>query len=441
MAWPRVGTTAGVGLGVLASLAPGLLPRTASAQAVLTSLLVMLALAGVGLTRVVLRRLRIETSRWARFRKPMLGVTAILVVAAMLRAGYWQNQLRDVMGVARIGAGYWLHWGVGTMLIVGAVAAGWSGLRWAARRLGRARAVAGLVVLGVATQLVVVPGIVDWRQAAYAAADARFDPAVVQPVSPTRSGSPESAISWPALGAQGRRFVAGDPGQGVRVYVGLHSAPDLDSRVELAIRELERSGGFEKRNLVVTVPTGSGWIDGEAAAGIDQRFGGDVALIGLQYSAAPSWVTFLFGRTAAQESARALFTAIEERVAHMPDPPRLFVYGQSLGALGGSSIFANDAAQDRRTCGVLWAGPPAGQVHRAGATVLANSSDPVVHWSPSLLWKPPDLAGTRPDAPMPQWIPGVSFVQTAVDLLGALDAPAGHGHRYGADQGTAIPDC
>ncbi|WP_245721998.1 alpha/beta-hydrolase family protein [Nocardia crassostreae] len=441
VSWPRLGTTAGVGLGALASLAPGLLPRTASAQAVLTSLLVVLALAGAGVAQVVLHRLRFDTSRWARFRKPALGVAVALVIAAALRAWHWQNRLRDAMGVARIGPEYWFHWGVGVTLIVGVVVAVWIGLRWIARRLGRARGLAALTVAAIATQLVVVPAIVDWRQAAYAAADARFDPAVVRPDSPTRSGSPESAIGWPALGAQGRRFVAADPGRGVRVYVGLHSAPDLDARVDLAIRELERSGGYERRNLVITVPTGSGWIDGEAAAGIDERFGGDVALVGLQYSAAPSWVTFLFGRTAAQESARALFTAIEERAARMPDPPRLFVYGQSLGALGGSSIFADDAAQDRRTCGVLWAGPPAGQVHRGGAMVLANSSDPVVHWSPSLLWKPPNLTGTRPDAPIPQWIPGISFVQTAADLLGALDAPSGHGHRYGTDQGTTIPDC
>jgi uncharacterized membrane protein len=211
--------------------------------------------------------------------------------------------------------------------------------------------------------------------------------------------------------------------------------------VALAIRELERSGGFDRSNIVVAVPTGSGWIDANAVSGFYQRFGGDVALVGMQYSYAPSWATFLFGRNEAVAYARTLFTAVENRIRTLDPKPELYVYGQSLGAIGGSSIFTDDADQDRRTCAALWAGPPAGQVHRTGATVLANSSDPVVHWSPSLLWRAPDLTGVRVDAPVPQWLPIVSFLQTSADLLVALNAPPGHGHRYGTDQGTALGSC
>ena len=39
------------------------------------------------------------------------------------------------------------------------------------------------------------------------------------------------------------------------------------------------------------------------------------------------------------------------------------------------------------------------------------------------------------DGPIPQWIPGVTFLQTTVDMLGSLGVPTGHGHRYGTDQG------
>ncbi|WP_280316023.1 alpha/beta-hydrolase N-terminal domain-containing protein, partial [Nocardia abscessus] len=53
---PRIGTTLGIGTGVLASLAPGLLPRTPSAQAVLTGLLAALTLGVAGVLRVILRR-------------------------------------------------------------------------------------------------------------------------------------------------------------------------------------------------------------------------------------------------------------------------------------------------------------------------------------------------------------------------------------------------
>ncbi|MFE5287251.1 alpha/beta-hydrolase family protein [Nocardia sp. NPDC056611] len=427
--------------GTLVSLAPGLLPRTPSAQAIVTALLVLIGLAVAGIVRLVLRWTRFGVERLVRWRVPVAVAGTGLVGGAMGYAEHWQNSLRNAMGVGGIGPGYWVQWLAWTVPIVAVVVGLAHGVRWVVRRLGRARSIAAGVALGVAAQLMVVPSVVEWRRAAYAAADSFVDPALVQPDSPTRSGSPVSMASWPSLGAQGRRFVAGTPARAVRVYVGLNSAAGLEARVALAVRELERTGGFERRNLVVTVPTGSGWIDSDAAKGLDARFGGDVALVGLQYSDAPSWVTFVFGRDAAEESARALFRAVEQRISTLPDPPKLYIYGQSLGALGGSAVFTDDADLDRRTCGALWAGPPGGQVRHGRAAVLANASDPVVRWSPSLLWRAPDLAGTRPDAPVPPWFPVVSFLQTSADLLGALDAPAGHGHRYGVDQGTVLPGC
>lgn len=427
--------------GTLASLAPGLLPRTPSAQAIVTALLVLIGLGVAGIVRMVLRWTRFGVERLARWRVPVAVAGAGLIGGAMGYAEHWQNSLRNAMGVAGIGPGYWAQWLAWTVPMVAVVVGVARGVRWVVRRLGRARSIAAGVALGVAAQLVVVPTMVEWRRAAYAAADSFVDPELVQPDSPTRSGSPVSMASWPSLGAQGRRFVAGTPARAVRVYVGLNSAAGLEARVALAVRELERTGGFERRNLVVTVPTGSGWIDSDAAKGLDARFGGDVALVGLQYSDAPSWVTFVFGRNAAEESARALFRAVEQRISTLPDPPKLYIYGQSLGALGGSAVFTDDADLDRRTCGALWAGPPGGQVRHGRAAVLANASDPVVHWAPSLLWRAPDLTGTRPDAPVPPWFPVVSFLQTSADLLSALDAPAGHGHRYGVDQGTVLPGC
>ncbi|APB00659.1 alpha/beta-hydrolase family protein [Nocardia seriolae] len=436
---PRVGTSAAVAGGTVVSLAPGLLPRTPSAQAIVTALVVLIALGSAAIVRMVLR--------WTMFgivhvpRVPAAVVAMALIGASMGCAEHWQNELRAAMGVGGIGPWYWAQWLAWTVPLVLIVVTFARWVRWVTRRLGRTRSIAAGVALLVAGQLVLVPTVIEWRQTAYAAANSYVDPALVQPDSPTRSGSPVSMASWPSLGAQGRRFVAGTPARTVRVYVGLDSAPDLDSRVALAIRELERTGGLQRRNLVVTVPTGSGWIDSDAAKGLDARFGGDVALVGLQYSDAPSWVTFMFGRNAAEESARALFRPVEQRISTLPDPPKLFIYGQSLGALGGSSVFTDDADQDRRTCGALWAGPPAGNVHHGRATVLANASDPVVRWSPSLLWRAPDLTGIRPDAPVPQWLPVISFLQTTADLLGALDAPAGHGHRYGTDQGTVLPGC
>lgn len=439
---PRIGTTLGIGLGTVISLAPGLLPRTPSAQAVLTGLLAATAFGIAGILRITLRYSDFDINRrLIRFRTPLLGLTAIAILGTAANASHWQNQLRTAMDTTLVGPGYWLHWALMSVVIVGTCAGIARATGWIARQLGWIRSIAVTAVAASVLYLIGVPAVVDWRRSAYATANATIDPELVQPVSYTRSGSAESAISWPSLGAQGRKFVTGSPAGPVRVYVGLDSAADLDSRVALAIRELERSGGLERSNIVLSVPTGSGWIDANAVRGFYERFGGDVALVGMQYSYAPSWVTFLFGRDDAIASARALFTAVQRRIGTLEHRPRLYVYGQSLGALGGSSIFADDADQDRRTCAALWAGPPAGQVHHAGATVLANSSDPVVHWSPSLLWRAPELRDVRVDAPVPQWLPVVSFLQTSADLLAALHAPPGHGHRYGADQGTAMGTC
>lgn len=438
---PRVGTSVGIGAGALLSLAPGLLPRTAGAQAILTGLLVAAALAVAAGLGWALRRAGFDTDRAsARGRALVAAAVAVVVGLAAWRAGHWQNGLRAAMGTAPIDPGYWVRCGFGAVLVGGALVGLGRGLRYSIRKLGRARVLAAGLVTGLAGWFVLVPGVADWRMQTYAAANAVLEPGLAPPVS-IHSGSADSAVSWSTLGAQGRRFVGGEAGGPIRVYVGIDSAPDLDSRVALAVRELERSGGFTRGNLVVAVPTGSGWIDANAMDGFARRFGDDVAVLGLQYSYTPSWVSFVFGRSQAVDAARALFEAVERRVAGLPRPPRLFVYGQSLGAVGGSAIFADDADQDRRTCAVLWAGPPANDAHRGGATILANSSDPVVHWSPALLWRAPDLTGVRRDAPVPGWLPLVSFVQTTADLLAALDAPPGHGHRYGADQGTALGEC
>lgn len=442
MRTPRIGTTLGIGVGTLASLAPGLLPRTPGAQAVLTGLLAALTLGVAGALRIILRRGGLDVDRrHAWLRLPLLIATSVSVVGAAANAGHWQNRLRAAMGTPPIGADYWVRCALGAALIIGLLAAGARSIAWAWRKLGWARGVSLAAVAAVLLYLVGVPALVGWQESAYARANAALDPAVVRPVSHTGSGTAESAVSWTSLGAEGRKFVGDASVRAVRVYVGVASAPDLDSRVALAIRELERSGGFARSHLVVTVPTGSGWIDANAVAGLDRRFDGDVALVGLQYSYLPSWATFVFGRDAAVTAARALFTAVERHIQGLARKPKLYLYGQSLGALGGNAVFADDAEQDARTCAVLWAGPPANRVNRGGARVLANSSDPVIHWSLSQLWRAPDLTGARVDAPVPRWLPVISFAQTTADLLAALQAPPGHGHRYGRDQGTLMGSC
>ncbi|AHH20513.1 putative membrane protein [Nocardia nova SH22a] len=438
---PRTGTLVATSAGVVASLWPGLLPRTSIAQALLTAILILVSLTVAGIVRKILRRFGSDTERrLGKYRLWIAAACAVAVTGALAHAWLWQNRLRAAMEFPAAGPMYWLHWALGTTAVLIPVLLVVRGLRWAAAYVGRLRSVALVTATVFACQFALLPAVVNWQRSTFATADAAMDRDVVQPVSFTRSGSPESAVQWSSLGAEGRKFVS-ERGLSVRVYIGLNSAPDLESRVALAIREIERSGGFERGNLVMMVPTGSGWLDANAAHGLDQRFGGDATLIGMQYSQAPSWATFLFARSDAERSARALFTGIERRLATLAHPPKLYVYGQSLGATAGSAIFTGDSDEARRVCAVLWAGPPASTVHHGNATVLANSSDPVVQWSPRLLWHAPDLGGARRDAPHPPWLPVLSWVQTTADMLSALAPGPGHGHRYGIDQGTTLGSC
>jgi uncharacterized membrane protein len=64
---------------------------------------------------------------------------------------------------------------------------------------------------------------------------------------------------------------------------------------------------------------------------------------------------------------------------------------------------------------------------------LQHPSDPIVWWSPRLLWDRPDWLGEPPgrdvlDAMV--WIPVVTFWQVTVDLPLATGVPDGHGHTY-----------
>lgn len=440
IAVPRLSTTIAVSTATLVSLAPSLLPRTAPTQAIATGLLVTFALGVAAAARTTTSRMSVgRGAESVRLGAALTGLSAIAWATSV--AAHWQNALRAAMGLPAIGSGYWLVVFSLSATIVTALYGISTAAAWTVHRVGWQRGLSAALVAALGFGLFGVPAVVDWRLSTYSNSNNLLDATVQQPMSAVRSGSPDSAVPWQSLGAEGRKFVAGGSDTAsVRVYAGVNSAPDLDSRVALIVAELERTGGLRRSNVVVAIPTGSGWIDGNAVRGFERRFDDDVAIAGVQYSYAPSWATFIFGRKAAEDSARALYTAVADRLSQIPatQRPKLYIYGQSLGSIGGSSALST---LTDRTCGALWAGPPAGAVAQHDATVLANSSDPVVRWSPDLLFREPDLRTARVDAPIPQWLPVVSFVQTTVDLLGALDAPSGHGHRYGTDQGTAMPGC
>lgn len=308
------------------------------------------------------------------------------------------------------------------------------------------------------------------------------------PATPLRSGSPSSLVEFDDLGRQGRAFVTGgiertpegrtlttDP---IRVFVGLESAETVEQRAQLVVEELERTEAFDRAVLTVAVSTGTGWVNPTAAAAIEQLWDGDTALASFQYSYLPSWVSFLVDSGRAREAGLELFNAVHERWAELPDDdrPLLLVYGESLGADGAEAAFSGTADIRNRTDGMLLVGPPnfselwrtftdrrdPGTPERlpsydGGATVrfaaealhleepvapwyhprvvyLQHASDPIVWWSPDLLFRRPAwLTEPRGDDVLPsmRWFPLVSFWQISADLLNDQAVPAGHGHDYG----------
>lgn len=431
---PRIGSTAAVTIAAVLSLTPSLLPRTSLTQGILSGLLVAVALALMALGRLVApNRIRAQQgARDAETRLLAVAVATATIAVSATWAHHWQNTLRIAMEVPTIGLRHWLEVLAGTTVTATVLVGCAIGIRALIRAAGRVRSIAALA----ATVILLAWGVTSIASPSPGAASAS---APVATLDPRVSGSPISLVNWNSLGMHGRRFVSIESsGSPVRVYIGLAAAPDDRSRAKLAVRELERTGGFERKHLVIAVPTGSGWVDANAVQGFENRWGDDVAIAAQQYSDTPSWVTFVFDRDAATRSARTLVSAVREHIDTLPPGrrPDLHVYGQSLGAVGGSAAFDDI---DPGPCDALWAGPPAGSVRTDGAAVLANTSDPVVWWQPSLLWSPPDLSRATQDAPVPTWLPVAGFLQTTVDLFTSLDSAAGHGHRYGPEQAQCEP--
>jgi uncharacterized membrane protein len=312
-----------------------------------------------------------------------------------------------------------------------------------------------------------------------------------QPTVSTRSGGPGSLVGWDTLGREGRKFTGTGPTAAdisgftgkpalapIRAYAGLESAGTTEARAALAVSDLERAGGFDRGYLVVATTTGSGWVDPAAIDTVEYMTGGDSAIVAIQYSYLPSWISYLVDQKRAREAGRELFDAVYGRWSALPEAarPKLLVFGESLGSFGGETAFSGEYDLRNRTSGAVFAGPPnfntlfrdftddrdAGSpeiapVFRNGRTVrfddqpgspvepasapwnpprtlyLQHPSDPIVWWSPRLLLSEPDWQREPPGHDVlgaMVWIPFISFWQVTADLPFATEVPAGHGHKY-----------
>jgi uncharacterized membrane protein len=494
-----------------ASLTPSLLPRGVLLQGVVTG---VTALIGYGfgsmfsswIRKAISREPRPDTKRAAWWI--LVGATIILVPLFLYLGGQWQETTRKLMGMELLESYEWLAMLVIAVIVFGLflfvsriVRGGARGLirlidRWMPRLVAQIAGVvlATFIVIGF-VQGFLFDGIVSALNSTYSLADGGTSAGITRPKSSLRSGGPGSLVPWDTLGVKGRDFAGegwaptvddiseftGQPAtEPIRTYIGLESAETVEERVDLAVRELERTNAFTREVLVIVTTTGTGWVDANVSNGIEYMYGGDTAIVGLQYSYLPSWISFLVDRSKAAEAGRAMITGVTERWNQFPPDERakLLVFGESLGSYGTENAFDGLDDWTASVDGALLEGPTFANPLRneftdgrdAGSTewlpiydggratrfatkgddfevptaewstphiaYLQNATDPISFFSLDLLWKKPDwLDDPRgPDVtPEMIWFPTVTFWQVAADLAFSTGVPDGHGHSYGAN--------
>jgi uncharacterized membrane protein len=491
------------------SFTPSLLPRGGLIQGIVCGITAAIGY-GLGVLAAWIWRAFADRDprpprRWAW---PAFFIAGPILYAVCFGLGqYWQYEIRKLMGVtdyniALVVASPFVAALVFALLV--AIGRGVRGLyrwlagllhRWIGRRAATAVgwiAVAGLVYVVITGLL--LQGLVNVINSAYSLRDTTTAEGVHQPATSLRSGGPGSLIPWDTLGYQGRNFTGKGPtvseigkftGQPavepIRTYAGLASAPDAAARATLAVRDLERAGGFDRKYLLLVTTTGSGWVDPALVDSFEYLSGGDAATVALQYSYLPSWISYLVDQSKALEAGRALFDAVYGTWSQLPQGhrPRLLVAGESLGTFGGEAAFTGEQSMANLTSGVLFAGPPnfntlfreftdhrdAGSpevqpvyhdgrivrfVNNAASAIppadqpwgssrvlyMMHPSDPIVWWSPHLIFSPPDWISETPGKDVLSaavWMPFITFWQVTADLPFSTGVPGGHGHKYTAE--------
>ncbi|MFE3999895.1 alpha/beta hydrolase [Nocardioides sp. YIM B13467] len=382
--------TAGMVVLLWASLTPSLMPRTALFQALLTALC-MLAGYGAGalagwLVRSCGGRLagRARVVAW-RVLAGVAGVGTLMVLGLSLR---WENQVRDLVGVERVGAWHLVL----TVLITAVLFALLLGLSRGIRALGgsigrfvgrflpaaASTVIGGLIAAVLIYELAIGVGgnrLLGALDSSFATINEEFTTGVPVPTMPELTAGPASSQAWEDLGRQGRVFIASAPTaadigeftqetalQPVRAYIGAGpEGVDIRDEAQAAVAELDALGGFDRAVINVVTGTGRGWINENQAQALEFMWGGDTATVSLQYSYLPSWMSFVLDRQRAQDAGLALFDAVYGRWLEIPEAerPLLVVSGESLGSFGGEAAFSGAQDLATRTDGALFVGPTA----------------------------------------------------------------------------------
>ncbi|WP_250008947.1 alpha/beta-hydrolase family protein [Actinoplanes sp. M2I2] len=505
---------AGALLFFCASLTPSLLPRGWLFQGLIGGLLAAVGygagVLGGWLARWISGRPALPVPSRTAWRV-LAGAAAVLIVVFLWLGSGWQAQIHRLVGLSPPPrAVYLLSLLPAAVLLVVVI-----GLARLVRRgthaltglLGRGVAAPAARALGVAAMAVLlvvvangllVRGLFRAADRTFAAVNSETQPDVAAPVSAYRSGGPGSLLSWASLGNQGRTFIGGGPSaadlrdfsgrppaEPIRVYAGLDSAGTPIERAELAVRELERTGGFSRAVLCLITTTGTGWVNAQGVDPLEYLYNGDTALVSMQYSYLPSVISFLVDRDRARAAGRALVDEVYGVWSRLPADrrPKLLVFGESLGSFGSEAAFSGDGDIRNRVDGMLLVGPPSsnelwrrfvedrdpgtpevlphyerGRMIRFAADPAADLARPATPWdrprvvylqypSDPITWWSPGLALSRPDwlaerrghdvLPAMRWYPLITWAQVSADMAVSNDVPPGHGHNFGAAPVTA----
>ncbi|QRZ15119.1 alpha/beta-hydrolase family protein [Paracoccus methylovorus] len=506
--WRRL-SVPGLLLGALllaASLTPSLIPRAPVPQGVLAGVCFAIGY-GLGVlgddlwTWLGLRRgsdrLQQSSARAA------LAVAVVVVTAFSWQSAAWQNSIRELMGIEAVpNSSPWIVLGIAVAVFVLAVLLMRGVTRlyyWSESLSGRVMpvrlarlvaAAAAMILLVLLVNGVLLRGVFQLADRSFGALDARIESDLAPPADPMATGSATSLVPWQDLGRTGRDFIAAGPTaadisgltgrpalQPIRVYVGLNGARTPEERAALALAELIRVGGFDRKVLIVTVPTGTGWMDPSATDPIEYLHDGDTANVAVQYSYFSSPLSLLFESGFASETGRALFREVYGHWTALPKDkrPKLYLFGLSLGSSGSEQSFSLHEVFPDPFDGALWAGPPfsnpiwrsATRDREAGSpewlpvfgdssmirfssqenqaampgvpwgpmriVYLQYASDPITFFSAASFWRRPDWmqAPRGPDvSPELRWYPVVTGLQLALDMAIGLAVPPGFGHDY-----------
>jgi uncharacterized membrane protein len=503
------------------TLAPSMIPRPFVLQGLLSGFAMIIGY-GVGVGGVALwhyMELPSLTGKARRGFHYIASATVMLIlVVSLLLSGKWQNDLRMVMGLPEQEGGRIISMALIAIVLALVLLLLFRSIKYLFRLIAArlkqiiprritnvVSTVIVVVIVAMLSNQFVIRNLVNVMDEIYAVSDALTDTSAEKPVNAWQTGSDASLIEWDSLGRTGQNFVSTGPTKAsieahfidahvrhpIRVYVGLRSAETVEEQAKLALNELIRVGGFKRSKLVVATPTGTGWLDPAGVDPLEYMHRGDTAIVTMQYSYLPSWLTLLLDPTRSRVCSRVLFQEIYRYWTALPqnERPDLYIHGLSLGALGAETSFDFASLLRDPIQGGVFAGTPFPSTYapllmryrqpgspqwqpivedsslirftaqenaldipgarwgKVRLVYIQYASDPMVFFTPDLYFRRPDwIKGERgPDiSPDLKWLPVVTFLQVLFDLPMADRVPKGVAHSYSSssyiDAWVAVSD-